>query len=172
MPKGIIRKEEVLDSWGILIENGRGRAEEVFKDAERFLAESKAPGIYVERKEMAPGIIKGLLGEKRDFLVIKNKDLFRYQILIGARDYGSSLDVSWYLTYRLSFFERLLSFFRLGREIIKSSADLDLFEQQDLIAFATNCHHCLLKAVEKLMQSLNQDPSKINRRSRGFLGIS
>jgi hypothetical protein len=172
VPRGIVRKEEVLDSWGVLIENGRGRAEEIFREAERFIAESKVPGVEAERREMAPGIIKGLLGEKRDFLVVKNKNLFRYQILIGARDYGSNLDVSWYLTYRLSFFDRLLSFFRLGREIIRSSADLDLFEQQDLIAFATNCHHCLLKAVEKLMQSLNQDPSKINRRSRGFLGIS
>jgi hypothetical protein len=48
----------------------------------------------------------------------------------------------------------------------------DIFDQQDLIAFATSVHHSLLKAVEKLLYSLNQDPSKINRKSRGFLGIS
>jgi len=41
-----------------------------------------------------------------------------------------------------------------------------------LIAFATSVHHSLLKAIEKLFQRLNQDPSKINRKSRGFLGIS
>jgi hypothetical protein len=115
VPRGIVRKEEVLDSWGVLIENGRGRAEEIFREAERFIAESKVPGVEAERREMAPGIIKGLLGEKRDFLVVKNKNLFRYQILIGARDYGSNLDVSWYLTYRLSFFDRLLSPFPAGQ---------------------------------------------------------
>ena len=172
MPRGIIRKEEVLDSWSILIENGKGKADEIFKETEKFLLESKAPNIEIERKEMAPGIIKRLLGEKRNFLVVKNKGLFRYQILIGARDYGNNLDISWYLTYKLSFLEILLSLFRFGRAAIRSSADLDLFEQQDLIAFATNCHHSLLKAVEKLMLSLNQDPSKIDRKSKGFLGVS
>jgi hypothetical protein len=51
-------------------------------------------------------------------------------------------------------------------------SDLDLFDQQDLRTYSTNAHHCLLKAVDKLMLDLNQDPSKIERKSRGFLGIS
>jgi hypothetical protein len=54
----------------------------------------------------------------------------------------------------------------------RSLRELDLFDLQDLSAYATNCHHSLLKAIEKLMLSLNQDPSKINRKSRGFLGVS
>jgi len=41
-----------------------------------------------------------------------------------------------------------------------------------LRAYTTNAHHCLIKAVEKLMTNLNQDTSKIDRKSRGFLGIS
>jgi len=41
-----------------------------------------------------------------------------------------------------------------------------------LRAYVTNAHHCLLEAVEKLMVDLNQDPAKIERKSRGFLGIS
>ena len=35
----------------------------------------------------------------------------------------------------------------------------------------TNAHHCLLVAVDEVMVSLNQDPSKLDRKSRGFLGI-
>jgi hypothetical protein len=50
--------------------------------------------------------------------------------------------------------------------------DLDVFDQEDLRAYATNAHHCLLKAVENLMLSMEQDPSRIERRSRGILGIS
>lgn len=50
--------------------------------------------------------------------------------------------------------------------------ELDLFDQQDLTAYVTNTHHCLIEAVEKLMLNMGQDPSKIDRKSRGFWGIS
>ena len=50
--------------------------------------------------------------------------------------------------------------------------DLDFFDLQDLKAYVTNAHHCVLDAVDKLLLELSQDPSKIERKSRGFLGIS
>lgn len=40
---------------------------------------------------------------------IKEKELDPYQIFINARDYGTNLDVSWYLTYRPSLFMAILS---------------------------------------------------------------
>jgi hypothetical protein len=52
------------------------------------------------------------------------------------------------------------------------SFNLDLFQQQDLNAYAVVVHHCLIKAIEKMMAGLGQDTSKIDRKSRGFLGIS
>ncbi|MCX5991190.1 MAG: hypothetical protein NTZ04_02495 [Chloroflexi bacterium] len=55
---------------------------------------------------------------------------------------------------------------------VRSALDLNLLDQQDLRAYIINAHHCLLKAVDKLMLDLHQEPSKIERRSRGFLGIS
>ena len=54
----------------------------------------------------------------------------------------------------------------------RGGLDLDLFDTQDLRTYVTNAHHCLLDSVDKLMVSLNQDPSKLERKSRGFLGIS
>jgi len=50
-------------------------------------------------------------------------------------------------------------------------SDLDLFDKQDSSIYTTNAHHCLLQAVEKLMLSLSQNPYKIDRKARGFLGI-
>lgn len=162
----MLRKEEVIDTWAVLIENGQGKAEDVFKDTTHFVEESKAPNLKMAMKKLAPGIIKGILGEKRDFLVVTetgNLRLTPFQIFLNARDYGNNLDVSWYLTYRAGFFRRVIP---------RAIGDLDLFDQQDLRAYTTNAHHCLLKAVEKLMSGLQQDPSKIDRKSRGFLGIS
>ena len=174
-PGGILRKEQVIDSWGVLIEDGQGKADEVFQDTENLIRETKAPAIGMKIKKMAPGIIKGVLGIQRDFLVVINQERIRldpYQIFINARDYGNNLDISWYLTYRPSFFMAILSLIPFVKIIPLSLSDLDLFDQQDLTAYTTNCHHCLLKAVEKQMLALNQDFSKIEKKSRGFLGIS
>jgi hypothetical protein len=174
-PGGILRKEQVLDTWSALIGSGQGRSDEIFRDAEAFIKESKAPSIEIEKKSIAPGMVKGLLGKRRDFLLVTDKQnigLKPYQIFINARDYGDNLDISWYLTFRPSIWQALLSLIPFVSAISRSSVDLDLFDQMDLRAYATNVHHCLLGAVEKLMLGLNQDPSRLDRKSRGFLGIS
>ncbi len=173
-PGGILRKEQVLESWGMLIENGQGKYNEVFQDTENFIKESKAPSLETWKDKMAPGIIGSFFGAKRDFLIVKDQQssmLRPYQIFVNARDYGNNLDVSWYLTYRPSILEALLSLFRPGGTAL-ALTELDLFELQDLTAYTTVCHHSTLKAVGKLMLALDQDPSRIDRKSRGFLGIS
>jgi hypothetical protein len=174
MPGGIVRKEQVLDSWSVLIEKGSGKAEEILKDTENFLKESKVPNVEVERTKIAPGVLKWIIGAEREFLKVRERStsLQPYNIFIGARDYGENLDVSWYLTFTPSLIDALIYILTLGKFGLKTPSELDLFELQDLSAYATNCHHSLLKAVEKLMLSLNQDPSKISRKSRGFLGVS
>ena len=96
---------------------------------------------------MAPSAIRGILGVKRDFLVVRVKENIRldpFHIFINARYYGNNLDVSWYLTYRPSVLEAILSVIPLIKFTPLSLIELDLFDQQDLIAYATNCHHSLL----------------------------
>lgn len=174
-PGGILRREQVLDTWATLIENGQGKAEEIFQDTDLFIKETKAPSLKMERRSLSPGIMRGIFGAKRDFLVITDQENFRlkpYQIFINARDYGISLDVSWFLTYRPRIWQAILSLFPYVGVIPRTLSDLDLFDQQDLRAYTTNVHHCLLKSVEKLLIAFHQDPSKMDRKSRGFLGIS
>jgi hypothetical protein len=174
-PEGTLRKEQVIDNWSILIENAQGNAGMVFQETERFIKESKAPSLEMKMRAMSPGVIRSLMGTKRDFLEVTDRENIRmipYQIYVNARDYGNNLDVSWYLTFRPTWWQAFLSLIPFVSIIPKTISDLDLFDQQDLTAFATNAHHCLLKTVEKLMANLNQDPSKIDRKSRGFLGIS
>jgi hypothetical protein len=174
-PDGTLRKEQVIETWSILIENAQGNSGTIFQDTESFIEESKAPSVEMRTRPMAPGFFKGLMGTKRDFLEVTDQENTRmvpYQIYLNARDYGNNLDISWYLTFRPTWWQAFLSLIPFGSVIPKSLSDLDLFDQQDLTAFTTNAHHCMLKAVEKMMASLNQDPSKIDRKSRGFLGIS
>jgi hypothetical protein len=174
-PHGILRKDQVLENWAILIEKAQGKEGDIFQDTEVFIKESKAPSIEMDIQAIAPGMVRGLLGKTREFLIITDRESFKlkpYKIFINARDYGDNLDVSWYLTYKPTLLQAILSLLPFVNVIPKTLSDLDLFDQQDLRAYVTNAHHCLLKAVDKLMLDLNQDPSKIDRKSRGFLGIS
>jgi len=188
----IIGKEDVVDQWGILIGGGQGRAENIFDDTQKLIVAAKTPDIKMEKQDVAPGIMRGFLGGKRSFLVISNTTNYHlklYRMYINARDYGNNLQVSWYLVYQLSFWGKVaallllvpflnlfvLPFYLFARIIRARSSgllDLDLFDEQDLRAYVTNAHHCLLEIVEKLIVDLHQDPSKIERKSRGFLGIS
>ena len=102
----LILKHHVIEDWSYLIEGAKGKAEEIFKGTENFLKRAEVSSIKMKHQELMPGIIRGLLGVKREFLVI-NDSHFRlkpYQFLMNAKDYGNNLDVVWYLTYRLSFF--------------------------------------------------------------------
>ena len=37
----IVRTEEVIDSWSVLIGGGQGRAEEIFGNADNFISQTK-----------------------------------------------------------------------------------------------------------------------------------
>jgi protein-S-isoprenylcysteine O-methyltransferase Ste14 len=172
--KRVLTVEQVIDNWGIMIKEGNGKAEEIFILAEAFMIASKAPSLKIHRAEMSPGIIRGILGTSRNFLVATDKNfrLNPYKIFINARDYGNNLDVSWYLTYRLPFWRALLRFIPFIGGASFALESLDVFDRQDLTAYTTVCHYSILDAVGKIMMILNQDPSRIDRKSRGFLGIA
>jgi len=170
----LVLKQHVIGDWGHFVEGAQGKAEEIFKGTEDFLKESGVSSLNIQRRELMPGIIKGMLGTKRQFLVVKEEHskLKPYQLLVNARDYGNNLDVVWYLTYRLSLIPACLSILPFISFIPAKLQDLDLFDVQDLKAYNTVCHRAVLKAVEKLMRSSDQDTTKIDRTTKGFLGIS
>jgi hypothetical protein len=168
-----LHDQKIIDSWSMLIENGQGGRDEVLQQTQKYIEQSQAPGIAMEEVKVTPSWLKGLFGKVRRYLMVTNEGLKDYRMYIGARDYGNNLDVSWYLTCEPKFWKRSLS-----SALTKGGSDkalsfaLDLFQQQDLSAYATVVHHCLLKALEGFMTGRGQDPSKIERKSRGFLGIS
>jgi hypothetical protein len=188
----IVKTEQVVRSWSTLIAGAQGNAEKVFIDTERLIKESKAPNVRVVKRKISPGLLRGLLGGKRDFLVVTetgNSNLAPYQMFINARDYGNNLDVAWYLTHRITFRQKLLLFlclipiinilviplvllqrvFQAGRS---GMLELDFFDEQDLSAYVVNARGCFKSAVTIMMQGINKDPSTIDWEAKGFLGVS
>jgi len=164
-----LKKEKIIDRWSMVVKDGQGKAEEVFKDTGNYIQKSEAPGVKAERVQVRASFLKGVLGEERTFIRVLNKDLKHYKMYIGVRDYGNNLDLSWYLTFEPGFISRLIS--RLLGFLSKKTyvPDLDLFQQQDLAAYSTVVHHCFINAIEKITKGTGQ---AIDRKSKGFLGIS
>jgi hypothetical protein len=179
-PGGILRKERIIDTWAHLIDeacidDGRQRADTLYKDIATFLDATDAPNLRVERKHLSPSIIRGLSGDTREFLVLTDTTNFRmspYQIYMSARPYGINLSAEWYLTYKPTPLMAILSLIPFVNVIPQTLSDIDLFDQQDLRAYAANAHHCMLRAVSELMVYLQQDPSQLQKKSSGFLGVA
>ncbi len=132
------------------------------------------------------------MGGSREFLVVTetgNSNLKPYQMFINARDYGNNLDVSWYLLFRITFWQKLSLFLclvpiinllvipivllqRVFQARGSGMLGLDFFDEQDLSAYVTNAHECFRSAITLMMQGINKDPSTIDWKARGFLGIS
>ncbi len=174
MPPSVVLKDDrIVDRWSMLIGNGQGNADAVYRDTEQFIRDSQAPGISIERVQVGTEGLSGLFGQRRDYLLVTNEGIKDFRMYIGARDYGNFLDVSWYLTAEPRTLKSMMSSAMTRGESEQAlSFALNVFQQQDLSAYATVVHRCLLRAVDSLLSDTGQDPSRIDRKSKGFLGIS
>lgn len=164
-------KAKILDSWSVLIENARGKGEEAYDSTMKFIQDSEAPDIGLEKVTVVGRSIGFFERAQGDYLMVTNEGLEDFRMYVGARDYGNNLYVSWYLTCEPGFFKSFFSAL-IEKNPTAFSFSLDVFQLEDLTAYVTCIHHCLLKAVDKILNGLGQDPSKVERKSRGFLGVS
>jgi hypothetical protein len=172
MPKTVdLTRLKQLDNWSILIEGAQGRANEIFEAVKKDLEESEVPGISCEMVKVPGGRVSFFKAGLEDYLMIANERLKDFHMYVGARDYGKDLNVSWYLTCEPGPLKQLLSTL-LDKNPLTFSFSMDVVQLEELTAYVTKVHHSVLKAVASLMQKLGQDTSKIERKSRGFLGVS
>jgi hypothetical protein len=168
------KEPEILENWSCLISGAQGKGDQIMIATEELVASTKAPSVEMLEESVGPSLSKTVFGDVRKFLVCINKIglKFRsYKIFINANDYGKNLFVSWYLTHKPDWWETLILLLP-GEKQILNFEKLNLFDRQDLTAYASNVHQCFLAAVDKLLLELKQDPSKIDRKTKGFLGIS
>ena len=162
--------EKVMDRWYALLDDASDKKDFIFQTTEEYLEKLEAPSVDWDYEEVKPGLFKGWMGKKRHFLVVKNRGLKDHKMYIGVRDYGTALSVSWFLTAEPKYFKGLLSKTMTNDSQALSFA-LDLFDQEELSAYVTAAHRCLLKSIEQLMQKAGQDFSKLDTKSKGFLQV-
>lgn len=167
-----LKDEKILDSWSVVMEAGAGRQGDTLRYIKQRLSNSELPGVEWKDVEVQPGMFKGMFGKRRDYLMVTCQALKDYRMYVGARDYGKHLDISWFLTVEPGFFKSAFSAMMANGNINALSFNLDIFDNQDLRAYVTSVHRCAVKqAVEQVGAELNQDTSKFNWQSKGFLQV-
>ncbi len=166
--------------WAALLDHCHDQAEAIFQKVEANLKTYDVPGLTWRRESVAPGWLKGLFGKRRDYLLATHERFPNHLVAINARDYGTALDVVWYLVVGprgLRFWLQLwlLTIITIGFYLLRVRYEpqaLDVFDQQDLDAYAAVSHRSVLYAVEELMRERDLDLTRLERRSRGRLQIA
>ena len=104
-----LKDEKIIDRWSMIVEGGQGQAEQIYQDTENNVKELKVPGIDMEIVKVRPSWLKGLFGKEREYMMVTNEALGDYRMFIGARDFGDTLDISWFITCEPGFFKKRLS---------------------------------------------------------------
>lgn len=165
---------EITERWSALIRNAQGNGDWILSATKTLVEATKAPSIEMNEENVNPSLTKTAFGETRKFLIIIDRrglKLASFKIFVNAVDYGNNLFVGWYLAYKPDWWQTFLLLMPGAKEAFNPK-ELNLFDEQDLTSFVTTVHECFKRAVDKLLLELHQDPSKLDRRSRGFLGIS
>ncbi len=165
-----LSNDKVLNGWNVLIHQAAGRSEQVFDLLQEYLTAAAIPGVtWVMDAHIIPKL--GMYpAKKTDYLVVSHASLKEYHMYISARDYGSLLEVTWALTSEPGFFNKTFARVAPGIHAL-SNAGLDFNQQMELSAYSTAVHEGVKGAVEKVMEELNQDFTKVNTRSSGVLDL-
>ena len=162
-----LKEETILDQWSMILDYAAGNQDDLLDDIVNRYEESKIPGRLEKSVVQSSGWLSKV---KREFLIITNDNFADYHMYIAARDYGIHLDVCRFLTIEPGRFKKMLSN-RLAGDADALSAPKNILVEQDLRAWVTVAHHCVVGAVEEVMKKLKQDPSKIQRESKGYLNV-
>jgi hypothetical protein len=181
--KIVLKEDKILEKWSHLVPSAQGRGKQIIEETSRAVQSSSAPGVRAEMARVYPRVAPNFLDKTfysfvekqgRDYLMITNDNIKSMRLLINAQDYGNNLHISWYLVCEPNTLSKVLGALssKPGDSTKWSPFITDIFMEEELSAYTTLTHHCVLSAVEALMLNLGQDFSKVDRKSKGFMGIS
>lgn len=165
-----LKDAKIVESWGVMLEGCQGEEQGLFRATEVYLEESKAPGVTWKRETVTPGWLKGLMGKKRDFLLIEHERFDDYSFFVSVRDYGRHLDVNWYLAASQK--NPLVKLATQAAGFIPGSAlfNLDVFDQEDLRAYGRIGQAAVKRGTESVIERRNVQ-IQVDWKSKGMLAL-
>jgi hypothetical protein len=185
-----LKQNDIVEQWSVLIEGAQDRQKEFYKSIEKRLDELRPPSLSASQEKVYPSLMRRIKGDGKLFMLIKSKYFDGHVVNVCAENYGKQLLISWYLTQRPSEFMQFMGnfpnavvliiypvylFMKFYDKITKRRVTLenmDLFDTQELNAFAGTIHHSVVYASNQIADSVGFDFSKVDQKPRGFLNIS
>ena len=166
-----LKDAKIIDQWSVMLPGCQGEGPGIVKIVSDTLARDEFPGLSCKEESASTGLLKGLMGKRRDVLIVRNEKFSEYLACVGAQDYGRFLNVVWYFTASPS----LTSKFRGGGMVGLASGggqfalpDLDVFDQQDVSAFVAVTRMATQAAAEQLAKKRQLDLDRLERQTQGL----
>lgn len=166
-----LKDAKIMDQWSLMLPGCQGEGPGLMKIVQDTLAHDQVPGLSWKEESASTGLLKGLMGKRRDVLIVRNEKFSEYLVCIGAQDYGRFLNVVWYFTASPSLMAKLrggglTGLATGGNQFIL--ADLDVFDQQDVSAFVAVTRMATQAATEQLAKMRQLDIDRLERQARGL----
>ncbi len=158
-----LKEGKIVREWSIMLPECQAEGPGLIEAIQKKLAACEVPGLTWKEESASTGFMKSMLGKRRDFLVVRSEQFSEWLVCIGARDYGRFLDVVWYLTTSPKFLNKM----RSAAAGVVLVDELDVFDQQDVNAFAAVTRMATVTATEELAEKRSLDLQRLDRQARG-----
>ena len=159
-----LKDGKIVREWSSMLPECQAEGPGLVETIQRKLAAYEIPGLSWKEESASTGFMKSMMGKRRDFLVVRTEQFSEWLVCIGARDYGRFLNVVWYLTASPKFLNKMRGI-GLGDVFVD---ELDVFDQQDVNAFAAVTRMATVSATEEFAEKRDLDLQRLDRQARGL----
>ena len=170
-----LKDSKIVQKWSALLPNCQSEGPGLVKMVEQHLGSYEVPGLSWKQESASTGFLKGMMGNRRDFLAIRNEQLSEWLVCIGAHDYGRVLSVVWYMTTSPTLMNKIRGGGLVGLANGGGPAlvdDLDVFGQQDLSSYSGVTLGAVQDAVQELVEKHKLDIERLNRKASGLFAVA
>ena len=153
---------QIVNQWHALLPRCHGEAPGILAMVEDELAQVGVPGLYWSQESVSTGLLKGLFGKRRDFLLVSHEAFSEYRVLVGCQNYGTALGVSRLVVASARLLNDAYRAIRLNVEITERfqiGSELDPFDLADLRAILEIIHQAVRGAVQNLLSEREEQAS-------------
>jgi len=124
-------------------------------DIQARLKTKKLAGLSWREQSLAPGLLVGVLGRRRDCVCIHHAKFTEVAVLAGAHDHGSDLFVFWIAAATPQLFGRIRRILRFGlgsERQYELGSELDLVQAWSLGAFLETTRTAVRGSIQDLLK--------------------
>ena len=159
-----LKDGKIAREWSTMLPECQAEGPGLVGTIQKKLAAYEVAGLSWQEESASTGFMKSMLGKRRDFLVVRTEQFPEWLVCVGAKDYGRFLNVVWYLTVSPKFLNKMRG---VGAGTILTD-ELDVFDQQDVSAFAAVTRMATVTATEELAEKRDLDLQRLERQVRGL----